>query len=236
VSDDAVGGPVEQGPGPQARRLHPTEAALDDHHALVAEGGVLRGQGVVVGGEDALAVEALLPLDLGLVDLEAAPTVSPEVLAEATRGQQLTDPLGMGLLGLASRRGRLIDGRFAGLVDRLVVLVGSTATQRRDLGPKQFQEPLPVALLPGCFLEVAAEQVASATLAVAHHHLLDLEVGAHLAVAAGTSQHLLLDLLHLPHRHGQDIAAQPLAQRLLVLRRVHPGIADEDAAAKAPAS
>jgi len=47
-----------------------------------------------------------------------------------------------------------------------------------------------------------------AALALTDHHLLHLEIVGNRLVAAWTGQHLGLDLLHLAHWHGQDVAAE----------------------------
>ncbi len=73
-----------------------------------------------------------------------------------------------------------------------------------------------------------------APLAFADPDLLDLEIVGDRLVAARAGQHLAFDLLHLAHRHGQDVAAQAAAERGQVLGRIHPGIADEQAATEPP--
>ena len=57
--------------------------------------------------------------------------------------------------------------------------------------------------------QIEAQHIAFAPLAVTNHHLLDMEVVSNRLVAAGAGQHLGLDLLHLAHRHGEDVAPKP---------------------------
>ena len=83
-------------------------------------------------------------------------------------------------------------------------------------------------------VRIEAEDVAFAPLAIADPDLLDLQVVGHLLVAARPGQHFDLDVLHLAHRHGQDVAPKSAAECGKVVGRVHPGIADEQAAAEPP--
>ena len=92
VGADAVLQPVEHGPEQQVG-LQVAEAALGLQQVLGAEGDVLGGQLGVGGGQQVLAVQPLLGLDLGAVDDQ--PPVRP-----------LAQPGGRGWGGRAGRTRR----------------------------------------------------------------------------------------------------------------------------------
>src|SRR5512134_3700681 len=96
--------PVEDGPRAQAA-LDGPPAALHAHELLVAEGEIRGGEGVVIGGHDPLAVELLLGVNRGAIDLERAAAGLAQVPREARRGEQLAGSLRVALatLRLAER-------------------------------------------------------------------------------------------------------------------------------------
>src|SRR6476661_6128219 len=55
-----------------------------------------------------------------------------------------------------------------------------------------------------------------------------------LVMTTNLPSHLGLDVAHAAHRHGQDVATQSAAELGQVVGRIHPGIADEETAAKPP--
>ena len=83
-------------------------------------------------------------------------------------------------------------------------------------------------------LRVEAEHIAPTALAIPDHDFLDLEVVGDRLVAPRPGQHLGLDLAQLAQRCGQDVAPEAARQRREIGRRIHPGIADKDAAPEPP--
>src|SRR5208337_3149106 len=187
--------------------LHSPEARFDDPGAFVSKRHVLGGERVVIGDDDELAVEFLRRLDLLGIESRAAQIVGVEIAAVAARDQQ--------------RAGRLRMIRLA-------------LAQEAEFGSELDEHLLAMETLAFGLFGIEAEHVAPAALALANHDLLDLEIVGHRLVAARTGQHLDLDLLHLAHRHGQDIAAETARERRHVLGRIHAGIADEHTAAEPP--
>ena len=87
--------------------------------------------------------------------------------------------------------------------------------------------------LPLGLLDVEAEDVASAPLALADDHLLGAQVRRDLGVAPRAAQDLVLDLLHPADRRRQDVTAGTPAELGEIGPGIEPGIADEQSPAEA---
>jgi hypothetical protein len=75
---------------------------------------------------------------------------------------------------------------------------------------------------------VVADDVASATFAVADDHRLDPQTVTHLVVAPLAGQHLVGDLVAGAHLRAEDVLAAAEGERAPVGLGGHAGIADEE--------
>ena len=113
-------------------------------------------------------------------------------------------------------------------------MIGLTGGEPIEFAGEFVEHAVAVPALALGLLRVEAEHVATAAFALADHHFLDLKVVGNRLVAARPAQHLGLDLSELAQRCRQDVAPETARQRQEIGRRIHPGIADKDAAAEPP--
>ena len=106
--------------------------------------------------------------------------------------------------------------------------------QQRQFGIEFHQQLRPTCALSLSLARVEAQHVALAPLTITNPHLFDLQVVGDLFVAAGPGQHLILDVAHSAHWHGQYVTTQSTAELGQVVSRVHPGITDKQTAAEPP--
>src|SRR4051812_45009707 len=167
---------MEDGPHVEAG-LERSPAHLDTEQLLVAQGEIVGTQGVVVRGDDPLAVVVSGLRDRGAVDVEPAVGVS-EVLAEALARQESTPPLCGGLVRLRRQRGelRLELSQEAGTVLALALLLARVVTD--DVPPSGY--------------------------AIADDDLLDAEVVGDGVVAARAGEDVMGDLVTGTHARCQD--------------------------------
>src|SRR5216110_2221885 len=102
---DAPRSVVEDRPHVQST-LELTPALLDAQQLLVTESEVLRGQGIVVGRDDPLAVVALGILNCASVEHELSGRSLAEVLAESAARAQRACALGVALAFLLLKRAK----------------------------------------------------------------------------------------------------------------------------------
>src|SRR3984957_21003225 len=106
--------------------------------------------------------------------------------------------------------------------------------QQRQFSIEFYQQLRATGALTLGLLWVETQHITLAPLAITDPHLFDLQIIADRLVAARSCQDLIFDSAYPAHRHRPDVTTQSATELSQVVGRVHPGIADKQAASEPP--